>query len=266
MDGPQNANQGFTGFGEIPGKDSDENEPWPPEAMDWESTMTALFALMVFPLPNEAPINLPMLRWGREAMHPRDYTNMNYYDLWLLSVTMNCIQTKRCGLTGADFVHARIVSQDQIDRATAIHQAGLANPVPGFGKPDADGKFTSPHYPEGAAVAPRFAVGDKVRGVLQNTSGHTRQYSYWRGRVGVIDTVYPAEPPPKPAGPSAPPQPPTGTYTAGFDDIASRGKQEFFVPLYSVRYRAEDLWGEEFAEPDTVIYGDQFEPYLKKES
>ena len=48
--------------------------------------------------------------------------------------------------------------------------------------------------------------------------------------------------------------------------MASRGLQEFFVPLYSVRFRTEDIWGEEFAEPKTVIYGDQFEPYIKKES
>lgn len=267
MDGPQNGNQGFTGYGEIPGKDSDENTPWPLEDFDWESTMTALFALAVFPLPNQARINLPMLRWGREAMHPRDYTNMNYYDLWLLSVVMNCVRTNRGGLTAADFVHAGIVSQQQIDRATAVYQAGVATPVPGFGRPDAEGEFTSQRYREDAAAAPQFAVGDRVRGILQNTAGHTRQYSYWRGRAGVVDAVYPAEPPPAPpADPGAPPQPPTGRYTAGFDDIASRGKQDFFVPLYSVRFRAEDLWGEEFAEPDTVVYGDQFEPYITRES
>jgi len=85
--------------------------------------------------------------------------------------------------------------------------------------------------------------------------------------VGAIDTVYPAEPPGPPSSdPAAPPTPPSGTYTAGFDDVASRGLQEFFVPLYSVRFRTEDIWGEEFAEPKTVIYGDQFEPYLTKES
>lgn len=267
MDGPQNANQGFAGFGEIPGKDADENVPWPPEDADWEAPMTAMFALMTFPLPDSPRVNLPMLRWARETVHPRDYANMDYYELWLMSTVMNCIYTSRGGLTAQDFVDAGIVSQEQIDRAMAIHEAGLRAAVPSFGRPDAQGKFAPQRYKEGTASQPRLAVGDKVRGVLQNTAGHTRQYSYWRGRIGVVDAVYPSEPPPAPAtAPNAPPKPPTGTYTAGFDDVASRGLQEYFIPLYSVRFRAEDLWGEDFAEPNTVIYGDHFEPYLKRES
>ena len=267
MDGPQNGQQGFAGFDEIPAKDAPQDEPWPQEDVDWEGPMTAMFALMTFPLPGSPQVNLPMLRWARETMPPRDYSNMSYYELWLLSTVMNCIYTGRGGLTAKDFVDAGIVSQQQIDRATAIHDAGLKTPVPGFGAPDADGKFDPQGYKEGTASPPKFAVGDKVRGILQNTPGHTRQYNYWRGRVGAIDTVYPAEPPAPPSSdPAAPPTLPSGTYTAGFDDVASRGLQEFFVPLYSVRFRTEDIWGEEFAEPKTVIYGDQFETYIKKES
>ena len=45
MDGPQNAQQGFAGFNEIPDKDQPEDQPWPTADADWESSMQAMFAL-----------------------------------------------------------------------------------------------------------------------------------------------------------------------------------------------------------------------------
>ena len=135
MDGPQTGYQGFAGFDEIPGEDADENVPWPAEEVEWEGAMTAMHVLMTFPLPGAPRVNLPMLRWARESVNPPDYSNSDYYELWLMSKVMNCIYTGRGGLTEKDFVGAGIVSQQQIDQAKAIHEKGLTTPVPGSASP-----------------------------------------------------------------------------------------------------------------------------------
>ncbi len=253
MDGPQNVYQAFAGLNEIPGKDQPEDVAWPEE---WEGQLNAIFAMLLAPAQKpEWTINLDMLRWARETMHPRDYENMAYYDLWVQAVVDTILETGRGGVTAQDFIDARITNQEQLDRSAAIREKGMTQRVPGFTRPNTSGEFASTEYTVDRATAPKFAVGQAVTGVLQASAGHTRQYAYFRGRKGVVSVVYPCTPPTDKAG--------AGTYQAPYADISSRGLQEYFIPVYSVRYEGADLWGVDFAEPNLAVYGDQWEPYLE---
>ncbi len=279
MDGPQNVLQGFAGFEAIPFKDQREDQVWPEwpappeecppgseaeELCKWEAYMNAIFALMIFASSRTTkPLTLDMERWYRETMHPRDYMNMPYYELWLLAICTYLDQWPDADrVSGQDLLDCGIVSAEQLEHALKIQEVAKHQAVPGFMPPNEEGEFASSRFAEGKAHSPRYRVGQPVRGVLQASAGHTRQYAYLRGREGVIDKVYPATPP-RPPSPTAP-STGNGTYEAAYADIASRGRgQEYFIPLYSVCYDAADLFGEHFAEPGTKIYADQWETYLE---
>ena len=105
MDGPQNAQQGYAGFNEIPDKDQPEDESWPPADKDWESSMQAMVAVGLAGYtgkPAPEGINLDIYRWQREVVHPRNYANMNYWELWLVSVAIYMVRSGRGGIVRAD--------------------------------------------------------------------------------------------------------------------------------------------------------------------
>jgi len=259
MDGPQSALVGYAGYDAIPDKDQPENQPWPKAELDWEPFMTAIYSLLLGgyhdkPFPER--LNLDMLRWYRETVHPRNYHNMPYPELWLAAVSYYLSTSKRGGVTRADLTSGAvpIVSSQELDRADSIRQTGIKEAVPGFGRPSASGEFTSSVYSE-KPTTPKFRAGQKVRAVLQSSAGHTREYPYVRGRSGQISMVYPVASPAKGTG--------TGVYEVELADISSRGLQYFLVPVYSVRYSAADLWGKDFVEPNTFVYADAWETYIE---
>ena len=261
MDGPQNVIQGFEGYNEIPDKDQPENAPWPE---DWEGAMGAVFSLILGVPDAQKPyplrLNLDMLRWYRETMHPRNYMNTSYYVLWLLAVCFYLSQSGSGGIAKGQLTGGGgalpIVSPQELDRAGDIRGIGIHQAVPGFSKPDKDGKFSSTEYTEGKASEPKYQAGQRVATVLQASAGHTREYQYFRGRPGVIDAVYPVTVPDPRKGTGS------GVYESGYADIASRGLQEYYIPIYSVRYAATDIWGADYAEPDTALYADAWETYV----
>lgn len=262
MDGPQNAQQGFAGFNAIPDKDQPEDEPWPIADADWESAMQAMVAVSLAGYagkPAPEGLNLDIYRWQREVVHPRNYANMNYWELWLVSVAYYMVRSGRGGIVAADITDGEpaIMSSQELDHAEAIRAQGMTQAVPGFGKPDQKGLFQSSRYKEGIANKPRYSPGQRVRSVLQASAGHTREYQYLRGRDGVITVVYPVRVPGEGDTTGS------GKYEVEYADINSRGLQRYFLPIYSVRYSADDLWGEDFAEPDTYVYADMWETYIE---
>jgi len=88
---------------------------------------------------------------------------------------------------------------------------------------------------------PRYCVGDRVAARDLNTEGHTRLTRYVRGRPGVIARLH-------------------GSHV--FPDTNAQGLGENAQPLYTVKFRARDLWGPEAAERDTVCI-DLWEDYLE---
>jgi len=91
------------------------------------------------------------------------------------------------------------------------------------------------------AVVARFAVGQKVRARNMNPVGHTRLPRYARGKTGVIDRNH-------------------GVFL--FPDTTAHFLGEKPQHVYSVRFSARELWGEE-AKPQDGIYLDLFDDYLE---
>ena len=89
-------------------------------------------------------------------------------------------------------------------------------------------------------AAPRFADGESVRTRNVHPPGHTRLPRYARGKRGVIHRCH-------------------GIHV--FPDTHAHGGGEQPQPLYSVRFDARELWGEN-ADPKLTVSIEAFEPYL----
>lgn len=91
-------------------------------------------------------------------------------------------------------------------------------------------------------VVPRFKAGDAVLARNMNPVGHTRLPRYIRGKHGVIRSDH-------------------GVFS--FPDTAAHGLGHKAQHLYSVRFGAQELWGEVASERDSV-YIDLFDDYLDR--
>jgi hypothetical protein len=186
-------------------------------------------------------------------------------ELWLRSVTLNLLETGRATLTQLTSprgTNPPIIDAASLLRAQALKQQARGEAVPGFGRPGPDNRYRSPVYQAGTYPLPRWKAGDRVTTVLQTTIGHTRQYPIYRGKNGIIDRVYPVAPVEYTGPPPAGSVKYTGKYGAAYPDIECRGggeDQRFSIPLYSVRFEAVDIWGQEYAEPGMAIYVDLWE-------
>jgi nitrile hydratase beta subunit len=90
-------------------------------------------------------------------------------------------------------------------------------------------------------VAPRFTVGEHVRARNIHPTGHTRLPSYARGKLGTIHLDH-------------------GVYV--FPDTNADSLGEKPQHLYSVRFAARELWGEQASRRDAV-YVDMWDDYLE---
>ena len=91
------------------------------------------------------------------------------------------------------------------------------------------------------AVAPRFAVGQDVRTRNINPIGHTRLPRYARAKSGTIERDH-------------------GVFL--FPDTSAHFLGEKPQHVYSVRFSARELWGDE-AKPQDAVYLDLFDDYLE---
>jgi nitrile hydratase len=91
------------------------------------------------------------------------------------------------------------------------------------------------------AVMPRFQVGQGVRARNIHPVGHTRLPRYARGKQGTIDRDH-------------------GVYI--FPDTNVLGLGEKPQHVYSVRFAARELWGEQ-ASPRDSVYIDMWDDYLE---
>ena len=93
-------------------------------------------------------------------------------------------------------------------------------------------------------ITARFEPGDLVRAKNINPRGHTRLPRYARGRIGVVARDH-------------------GVFV--FPDSSAAGQGEQSQHLYSVRFAARELWGEEARAGESVLI-DLFEDYLEPEN
>lgn len=277
MEGPH-FNACWSGYGKIPKKDQPYTEVTAWEE-PWEATLNAMVALLTrygdgIPPPKppeetEPFWGLDAFRWAREYMHPRDYMNSNYYALWLEAIAGLVDKFGGYigqGISAQEMISAGIVSGAELDRARAIREKAKYETVPGCGRPNASGQYSSSQYNpkvvpggiSGIGARPKFRVGQNVWLIRQQSTGHTREYPYSRGRIGTIATYYGLAPKVW----NNQQLQFTGKYMDGYADIWSRGQQRFYAPLYNVKFYATDLWGVGYTDPRQVVYMDAYEPYI----
>ena len=93
-------------------------------------------------------------------------------------------------------------------------------------------------------IAPRFAAGDAVICKNINPAGHTRLPRYLRGKRGVIDRDH-------------------GVFH--FPDTNAHHQGETPQHVYSVRFSARELWGEDRHPRDSLLV-DVWDDYLLADS
>ena len=169
-----------------------------------------------------APFTGNAPRYGIEQMDPADYLQTPYFARWLSSIEYNLIQ-------------AGILTEGELDSRQP--PPGHWPRTIGAGPPPIDGI----HIPDIATGAPRFAWGDHVVTRNINPAGHTRLPRYARGKRGVINRVYGAAPLP---------------------DTNAHGLGEHPQAVYSVRFDARELWGND-AEPNQTVAIDLWDCYLE---
>jgi nitrile hydratase beta subunit len=172
--------------------------------------------------------NGDMSRFARERQHPVDYLRHTYYENWLaglqtLLVEMGLVTAAELASANA----AQFVGEDvrgRVLKATQVAQALARGP--------------SAAMP--VDVPPRFRPGDQVRARNRHPSGHTREPRYVRGRLGAIHEHH-------------------GAHL--FPDLSAEGVR-VGQHLYSVRFEAAELWGEN-ANGNSAVYVDLWEDYLE---
>ncbi|MGC1448904.1 MAG: nitrile hydratase subunit beta [Candidatus Sulfotelmatobacter sp.] len=171
--------------------------------------------------------NLDASRFQRELIPPADYFRMSYYERWIVGLVELMLKT---GL---------------------VTSAELAS-----GQPDpASPKQTPPLTPEkvqilvskgvpanrDVPVAARFHAGQHVRARNMNPVGHTRLPRYTRAKTGTIARDH-------------------GVFV--FPDTNALFLGEKPQHVYSVRFAARDLWGDQ-ATPQDSVYVDLWDDYLE---
>jgi nitrile hydratase subunit beta len=170
---------------------------------------------------------LDAFRHQRELIPGSEYLRMSYYESWFAALTE--LLNKRGMVTVAE-----------VERGEAMPGSPKATPaLIASAVPDivAKGRPASREVP----VAARFAVGQRVRARNIHPTGHTRLPRYARGKLGTIHRDH-------------------GVHV--FPDTNAHSLGEKPQHLYSVRFAARELWGEQASERDAV-YINMWDDYLE---
>jgi nitrile hydratase beta subunit len=172
--------------------------------------------------------NLDQSRQARERLPAARYLGSSYYQIWLEALQVLMLQ------------HGLVTEHE-----LASGQAQAA-PVPGV-RPLAAARVRTVLAQGSPVVRPaqqpaRYAVGQAVRARVMHPAGHTRLPAYVRGKSGVIARVH-------------------GVHVFA-DSHAQPDGAEAPQWLYSVRFEAQQLWGEH-AEPNSSVCVDAWASYLE---
>ena len=172
--------------------------------------------------------NLDAMRHAIERIPPADYLRMSYYEKWLAALVD--LVTQRGLVTRAELESGK----------PAAGSAKATPPVKAEGVPALIARGNP--VKRDVAVAARFQVGQRVRGRNINPVTHTRLPRYARGKIGTVERDH-------------------GVFL--FADSNAHFQGEKPQHLYSVRFTARELWGEQAAPRDAVyvnLWDDHLEP------
>jgi len=216
---------GIHDMGGMQGFGTVEHEPEDKEPVfytEWEARMRGISASLVGP-PDTT------LDWGRhviECIPPGDYLSIEYYNKWYLEAA-------------ADYVNSGLATINELvtGKAESIPQ-GMDEPM----LPEVvRAEFGRRERTSMPALHPEaFQIGAAVHTRQMTPPGHTRLPRYARGHTGRIHAFY-------------------GWHI--LPDANAHGEKRG-EPLYSVAFRASELWPEDGGQNDHV-YIDMWESYLE---
>ncbi len=169
--------------------------------------------------------NLDASRHMRESLPPAVYYGASYYEVWLRALENLLVEAGE--VTAEELAHGHA--------ATPGKRADRRLPADVVPKVLASGGPTDREGP-----APRFAIGDRVKTRNHQPKGHTRLPGYARGCIGAIVAVH-------------------GCHV--YPDSNARYEGEQPCPLYTVRFAARDLFGDD-ADATLSVSIDAWERYL----
>jgi nitrile hydratase len=198
---------------------------------DWEKAAFAMFPTNFV----KGYFGVDEFRFGIEQMHPADYLTSRYYEHWLHTIEHYTVK-------------AGAVDPQELEARTQHYRDNPDEPLPDRKDPDLVVLMERVVHAGGSArrespTPPKFAVGDRVRVKDDSPVGHTRRARYIRGKTGVVDSA-------------------RGTFI--YPDSAGNGLGEDPKHVYTLRFRAADLWGEQVADPNSSVTFDVWEPYIEK--
>ena len=190
----------------------EDNEPVFHE--DWERKIFAL-TIAMFPA---GYCNVDEMRRTTECIEPAVYLRAKYYQKWLL--TLESIVLEKDVLTEEEIENGRSIRQEggfKLDAVPAeMIQYAMSNPI--SARVDKD-------------IEAKFKVGDKIIAKNLNPYHHTRIPRYIRGKCGVIEQDH-------------------GVFLLA--DTNAHGGPDRPQHVYTVKFTARELWGEEAAPKDTL--------------
>ena len=192
---------------------------------DWEPAAAALGFVY-------SAANVDRFRHAIERMDPVHYLGSTYFEHWLA-----CAET--LALEDGVITSAELDARIQLVRRDP-EAAFVAPPTPGA----AAERLRGERFRRPLAEPPRFAVGTPVRTRNIQPAGHTRLARYARDKRGVVTAHH-------------------GAFV--FADTNAHELGQDPQHLYSVRFEARELWGEDAADRDAV-YIDLYERYLTQET
>lgn len=189
----------------------------------WEERLAAIYAA----LGAWRKWNQDAARQAREFLPPAEYLALNYHQLRYAQIVELLIVSS-------------MATRAEIERGRPAK--GTAKAIPRLQPDKVDAWFAdgSPKKRD-AAVAPKFQAGQRVRVRNINPPTHTRLPRYARGKFGVIERDH-------------------GVFV--FPDSNAQGLGEKPQHVYSVRFTARELWGDEAKPKDTVVVA-MWDDYLE---
>ena len=171
--------------------------------------------------------NIDAGRYQVEIIPPADYLSLTYYAQRLVRLIE--LMIKR-GLVTRQEVETGKPAPGSPKAQPPLTAEGVASRV-------RSGVPTS----RNAAATPRFKVQQRVRARTMHPTGHTRLPRYVRGRIGTVERDH-------------------GVYVFPDTNALFRGENPQHV--YSVRFAARELWGDQ-ASPHDSVYLDLWDEYLE---
>jgi nitrile hydratase len=195
---------------------------------EWEGRVFAIRAQLA-----RVGGNIDQRRSHIEQIRPDRYLRISYYERWLDTALRYCAER---GLISTEEREAIETARNDAELSRALPTNKASLPRVELQPPRVGSGYARP-----VDAPPRFAVGEVVRARNINPATHTRLPRYARGKTGVVTADH-------------------GGFV--FPDSNAIGQGESPKRLYTVRFTAQELWGERALPRDTVSL-DLWEPYLE---